>query len=145
MGLALYCPPPAVHWALQLAGIADYELDGPSEVVHHHQKKPLSPIYMRRRTEIWIETERAFVQTQCLSQKQWCLLCVAPSVMLTVDESATFLASDVTSIYRLIYSGAVHFTRDSSNGLLICVQTLWSSGRVDCDDAASRLTQPPRL
>jgi len=100
---------------------------------------------MRRRTEIWIETERAFVQTQCLSQKQWCLRCVAPSVMLTVDEAARFLATDVTSIYRLIYSGAVHFTRDTSDGLMICVQTLWTTGTADCDDAASRLTRPSRV
>jgi hypothetical protein len=50
--------------------------------------------------------------------------------MLTIDEAARFLATDVNSIYRLIYSGAVHFTRDTSDGLKICVHTLWTTGTV---------------
>ena len=97
---------------------------------------------MRRRTEIWIETERAFVQTQSVIQKQWCQRCEAPSIMLTIDEAATFIGTDPLSIYRLIYSGAVHFTGVESNVMMICVHTLWTStaARVD-DDAALRTTE----
>jgi hypothetical protein len=95
---------------------------------------------LRRRTEIWIETKRAFVQTQSLSQKEWCLRCIAPSVMLTLDEAASFLSTDPLSIYNLIYSGAVHFTGCESDALMICVHTLWTT-RTTRADAAMRLTK----
>jgi hypothetical protein len=97
---------------------------------------------MRRRTEIWIETERAFVQTQSLSQKQWCLLCVAPSIMLTIEEAASFLRTDAISICSVIYSGAVHFTGSASDELMICVHTLWSNRTAAADDeGAMRFTK----
>ncbi len=96
---------------------------------------------MRRRTEIWIETERAFVQTQSLSQKQWCLLCVAPSIMLTLDEAANFLCTDAPSIYSLIHSGAVHFTKSESEAIMICVHTLWTT-RIDRVDEAAGMRLP---
>jgi hypothetical protein len=95
---------------------------------------------MRRRTEIWIETERAFIQTQSLIQKQWCRLCAAPSIMLTIDEAATFLNTRPNSIYTLIYSGDVHFTGSESNGMMICVHTLWATAH---HDPTLKLTNEP--
>jgi hypothetical protein len=54
--------------------------------------------------------------------------------MLTLDEAATFLGIDALSIYSLIYSGAVHCTGTESNGLMICVHTLWTSRSIEVDD-----------
>ena len=97
---------------------------------------------MRRRTEIWIETERAFVQTQSVIQKQWCLQCVAPSIMLTINEAATFLKTDPLSICRLIKLGTVHFTGGESTGMMICVHTLWTANTARQDhDGALKLTK----
>jgi len=97
---------------------------------------------MRRRTEIWIETERAFVQTQSLIQKQWCLQCLAPSVMLTIDEAASFISTDASTIYRLINSDAVHFIRHESNEPMVCVHTLWTTSLAKADhDVVLRLAR----
>ena len=131
MSIALYCAPPAVHWVLQLAGNADKTKTVHQKLSAITNKDPFSSIHMRRRTEIWIETERAFVQTQSLIQKQWCGLCVAPSVMLTLDEAASFRCTDAPSIYSLIYSGAVHFTKNERDGLMICVHTLWRTRTIE--------------
>ena len=69
-------------------------------------------------------------------------VCVAPSVMLTIDEAVSFLRTDVPSIYSLIYSGAVHFTKNESDALMICVHTLWTTRTSKTDDgAALRLTK----
>ena len=96
---------------------------------------------MKRRTEIWIETERAFVQTQSVIQKQWCLQCVAPSIMLTIGEAATFLNTNPLSIYRLIDRGTIHFTGSESTGMMTCVHTLWTTDTAKQDyDAALKLT-----
>jgi hypothetical protein len=62
--------------------------------------------------------------------------------MLTLDEAASFLRTDAPSIYSLIYSGAVHFTKSESEAIMICVHTLWTTrtSRAD-DEAALRLTK----
>ena len=81
------------------------------------------------------------MQTQSLIQKQWCLLCVAPSIMLTVDEAASFIGTDPLSIYRLINSGSIHFTRGESSGMMICVHTLWTEMTASTNhQAALKLT-----
>ena len=82
---------------------------------------------MIRRTKIWIETERAFVQSKGLRQKQWCALCTSPSIMLTLEEAVSFLGEDKHSIQRLTQSGTVHFMHDPLGELLICVHTLWAA------------------
>ena len=47
--------------------------------------------------------------------------------MLSVEEAASFLGVDATSIEALTASGSVHLSRDEYGLLLICVLTLWQS------------------
>jgi hypothetical protein len=54
--------------------------------------------------------------------------------MLTLDEAASFLGTNESSIYSLIYSGAVHSTKHESDGLMVCVHTLWTTRTVEADD-----------
>ncbi len=81
---------------------------------------------IKRRTEIFVETNRRFVIHQPESADEiFCPRCAEP--MLTAEQSAAFFKISRRDIYRSIESDAVHFIEAETGILFICPNSLGKS------------------
>jgi hypothetical protein len=78
---------------------------------------------IKRKTEIFVETNRRFVIHEPESAEQiFCLQCAEPT--LTAEQTAELFKVSRRDIYRLIENGTVHFTETESGILLVCPSSL---------------------
>lgn len=77
----------------------------------------------KRKTEIFVETNRRFVIHQAASTPEiFCPRCSEP--MLTAEQTAELFKMGRRSIYRMIETGSVHFTETEATDVMICPTSL---------------------
>ena len=82
---------------------------------------------MKRRTEIFVETERIVVMARRSGwerELQWCNSCDQGVDMLTTDHAAIVAHVPSRTIFRWAESGRVHTTETPEGLLLICPNSL---------------------
>jgi len=82
---------------------------------------------MKRRTEIFVETERIIVMAGRFSRReepQWCHSCDEGVDMLTTDHAAIVAHVTSRTIFRWAESGRLHTAETPEGLLLICPNSL---------------------
>ena len=82
---------------------------------------------MKRRTEIFVETERLVVMARRFGptrEPQWCDSCDEGVDMLTTDHAAIVARVTSRTIFRWAESGRLHITETPEGLLLICPNSL---------------------
>lgn len=78
---------------------------------------------IKRKTEIFVETNRRFVIHQPESaEPSFCPQCAEP--MFTAEQAAAFFNVSRRDIYRLIDNHAVHFIETDTGYLMVCPKSL---------------------
>jgi excisionase family DNA binding protein len=86
---------------------------------------------MRRRTEITIEAHRIVVlRRPRRSLLAECATCARQSLMLTPDEAATLASVGTRTIYRCIEAEQIHFTETAGGRMLVCLNSLAETVRL---------------
>lgn len=81
---------------------------------------------MKRRTEIFIETERLVVMTRTFSRRElhWCSRCDESVDMLSTDHAALVAQVSSRTVFRWVEAGMVHSSETRDGLLLICPNSL---------------------
>lgn len=78
---------------------------------------------IKRKTEIFVETNRRFVIHQQEPAEQiFCPQCAEP--MLTAEQTAALFETSRRDMYRLVENSTVHFTETEAGILLVCPSSL---------------------
>jgi len=79
----------------------------------------------KRITRFNVETQRTYVfRNRDGRRTAWCTGCGAETDMATVAGASDVSGLNEMMIYRLIDSGAVHFTEDVESPLQVCINSL---------------------
>ena len=75
----------------------------------------------RRRTRITIETERLLVVSRRDGAAQRCPACDSEVSLVTPEDANAYLQVSLSSIFRLIELGQVHFAELRNGALRVCL------------------------
>jgi hypothetical protein len=80
---------------------------------------------MKRTTEIVIETDELIVvPRRAQVVRAWCATCEVEVEMFPPEIAAVVFHCSARDVYRLVESGAVHFTEDALGLLLVCSRSV---------------------
>ncbi len=78
---------------------------------------------LKRKTEIFVETNRRFILHQPESTEQlFCPQCDEP--MLTAEQIAAFFEISRRAVYQIVENARAHFIETESGFLLVCPESM---------------------